>query len=256
MSKSNKKDKAKQDSLLELRIYLYFREKVGFNFRKTIDEILKERHMIPGNDSFSDGQLRDKLNYLVEGGFLEKWRDADDYNRAHYWLPGYPEEEQVNEQSVFEFTIQQLLDAYTGRMDRLNKDLQMFTTSGTEHLKRFLTVSKDDEFYFFDDQEFEMISDLYHHYQEQCFTKITLDINREPKEYYVVQVRLWNDGFVLICIKPGEQGSALRYYKLLDILNLEKGSAFSTNMELLKNEITKEIIGLSNQQIKKLSQTT
>ncbi|MFA5669864.1 MAG: hypothetical protein WC967_11510 [Balneolaceae bacterium] len=255
---SNKKNihKAEQDKLLVLKLYLYFSE-LGPNSIKTLAEIETDQENIPKGRDYSKDQLRKALNHLEEGGFIKKDLDAQRNNIATYRLISVEGTEGIDEQKLYEFTVHELIKTYTELVDGL--DLSSLLTSYISHksseLSPFLTVSTEDEFYRFDKTNFQNINLIFQNHASGCYTKIVLDKNKPAKNYYVFQIRLWNDGFNLACLEPKNEGASFRYYNLEDVLNIQQGKTIDVNNKQLK-DVTDKIIGLSNNQIKELARLT
>ena len=258
MAKSKKNDHAEHDPLLVLRMYLYFRRQVGYDVNKTLDDIIAERERITGNEEFSKNQIRKVLGHLVSEDFIKYRKDPHQNNKGFYWLPSKSGPTKIDKQTFYELTLQELFEVFTGRIDNLDKSslLNPVNSPKNERLNGFLSVSSEDEFYFFDDREFETINDLFQNYSDQYLTRLTLYKNFEPDEYLVIQVRLWSDGFVLICLKPREQGASVRYYKLQDVLDVQIGRPVSVNNQMQLQDAIKDIIKLSNKKLKEIAKNT
>lgn len=256
MAKSKKNEQAKKDPLLPLKIYQYFNEYVGSKER-TLDEILLERNKVPGNDEFTLDQLRTAINHLVDDGYLECRKDSSQNNKGYYRLPSMLGSNEIDEQAMFEYVTDQLIGGLIVSLDGLDTSafIHVADTSMNNQVGLFVTVPPE-EFYTFDFKDFEMVSQLYELYKEQFYATLTFNDSTEQKKVFVLQVRLWKDGFVLICLKPTEQSPALRYYKLKNLESIDHDKALNVNNMLQLQDLEKDIASLSNDQIKYIAKNT
>lgn len=255
MAKSKKNEQANKDPLLALKIYQYFSEYVGSKER-TLDHILSERNKVPGNYEFTLNQLRNAINHLVDDGYLECRKDSTQNNRGFYRLLSTqgPNED---EQALFEYVMDQLIGGLIVSLDGLDTSalIHVADSSMNNRVGLFVTVPPE-EFYTFDFKDFEMVSQLFELYKRQFYATLTFNDNTKLKGVFVIQVRLWKDGFVLICLKPKEQSPALRYYKLKTLDSIEGYKLVNVDNVLQLQDLEKDIASLSNEQIKYIAKNT
>lgn len=256
MAKSKNNGQAKKDPLLPLKIYQYFSEYVGSKER-TLDEILLERNKVPGNDEFTLDQLRTAINHLVDDGYLECRKDSSQNNKGYYRLPSMLGSNEIDEQAMFEYVTDQLLGGVTVSLDGLDTSafIHVADSSMNDRVGLFVTVPPE-EFYTFDFKDFKMISQLFELYKGQFYAILNFNDSTELKRVFVMQVRLWKDGFVLICLKPTDQSPELRYYQLKTLDSIKKDKLINVNNMLQLQDFEKDIASLSNDQIKYIAKNT
>jgi len=244
MSKANK-----NDPLLPTKILDAFREVIHRSKSYPLDSI---SDWFSGK--YSDKQLRTALQQLENGGYVESYKDSSQYNKQFFKLASLSNEsDEVSEENIYEFVLMDLVELLSRNMNELHINASIFNETAQKHqaIGKFISVTREDAL-FFDDEQFVALNKLFTHSRQNIFSKMRIGLDEEYRQYYVFQVRLALEGFMLIALTPKDEGADLRYIPLMDVTDIREGDRFKIPEEQM-NFINQELIQLNNSEIQELA---